>query len=351
VTTVAGVPAVLDRLLRGEDLDEETAEALMGDLMSGHLEPALTAALLVALRAKGESAAEVAGMVRGMLDASTNVVLPEDVAARAVDTCGTGGDGAGTINVSTLAALVAAACGVPVIKHGNRAASSLSGSADLLEAWGVAIELGPVAAAEVLDAVGITFLFARTFHPAMRHVAPVRSALGVRTVFNLLGPLSNPARVRRQVVGVPDARVGELVAGTLARLGHRHALVVHGDDGLDELTTTTTSRVWQVRDGDIVEWSIDPAALGLAPTTLEALRGGDVARNRMLADAVLDGQGGPASELVALNAAAALLVADEVGSVGDGLELAMRALADGSARDVRDRWVARSQRAAEEMSR
>jgi anthranilate phosphoribosyltransferase len=347
VTAVAGVPVVLERLLRGDDLDEESAEALMGELMSGAVEPALVAAVLVALRAKGESATEVAGMVRGMIAASTRVALPAELAARAVDTCGTGGDGAGTINVSTLAALVVAACGVPVVKHGNRAASSLAGSADLLEAWGVEIELGPAAAVDVLRDVGITFLFARTFHPAMRHVAPVRSALGVRTVFNLLGPLSNPAGVTRQVVGVPDQRVGELVADTLARLGHRHALVVHGDDGLDELTTTTTSRVWQVRDGAVRAWRVDPAELGIEPATPDALRGGDLARNRELADAVLDGRGGAASELVALNAAAALIVADVVEDLGAGLALARTALAEGAARDARDAWVGRSRRASE----
>jgi anthranilate phosphoribosyltransferase len=350
VTAAAGVPAILDRLLRGEDLDELAAESLMDELMSGALEPSMIAALLVALRAKGESASEVAGMVRGMIAASTRVIIPSEVAARAVDTCGTGGDGAGTINVSTIAALVVAAHGVPVVKHGNRAASSLAGSADLLEAWGVAIDLGAEDAAAVLADVGITFLFARSFHPAMRHVAPVRSALGVRTVFNLLGPLSNPAGVRRQVVGVPDERVGELVADALARLGHHRALVVRGDDGLDELTTTTTSRVWEVRAGEVHEWRVDPAELGIAPTTLEALRGGDVGRNRALADRILEGAGGPTSELVALNAGAALLVADVVDDLGAGLELARAALADGAARDVRERWIERSRRAAAERA-
>jgi anthranilate phosphoribosyltransferase len=350
VTALAGTPAVLDRLLRGEDLDEAAAESLMGELMSGVLEPSMIAALLVALRTKGEHSSEIAGMVRGMLAASTRVVLPPEVAARAVDTCGTGGDGAGTINVSTIAALVVAAHGVPVVKHGNRAASSLSGSADLLEAWGVVIDLGAEDAAAVLADVGITFLFARSFHPAMRHVAPVRSALGVRTVFNLLGPLSNPAGVRRQVIGVPDERVGELVADALARLGHLRALVVRGDDGLDELTTTTTSRVWEVREGAVREWRVDPSELGIAPTTLDALRGGDVARNRVLADEILAGEGGPRADLVALNAGAALLVADVVDDLASGLELARAALADGSARDVRERWVTRSRRAAEERS-
>jgi len=336
---------LLATVVAGDDLSEESAHALMGSLMSGALEPALIGAILAALRTKGESSAEVAGLVRGMVDAATRLPLEETVVARAVDTCGTGGDGAGTINVSTVAALVVAAAGVPVIKHGNRAASSLSGSADLLEAWGVAIDLGPRAAAEVLDEVGATFLFARRYHPAMRHVAPVRSALGMRTVFNLLGPLSNPAGVRRQVVGVPDMHVGELVAGTLARLGHTRAFVVHGDDGLDELTTTTTSRVWEVRDGDVTEWEVDPAALGIAPVTPADLRGGDVARNRELADAIVAGEPGPHADLVALNAAAALVVADVAEDLAAGLTQARTLLADGAARELRDRWVRISQEA------
>ena len=343
----AATPAeLLAEIVAGRHLSEDAASGLMDAFMSGVVDPALIGALLSALRAKGESAEEIAGFVRGMLAAATRLPLDAATTARAVDTCGTGGDGAGTINVSTVAALVVAAAGVPVVKHGNRAATSLAGSADLLEAWGVAIDLGPAAAAQVLDETGVTFLFARRYHPAMRHVAPVRSALGMRTVFNLLGPLSNPAGVARQVVGVPDVGVGELVAGALSRLGHTHALVVHGDDGLDELTTTTTSRVWQVRAGHVSEWRVDPSELGLAPATAEELRGGDVARNRALADAIVEGGTGAHSDLVALNAAAALLVADVVPDLATGLERAQVLLADGAAREVRDRWVAAS-RAAE----
>jgi len=337
---------LLSELVAGRDLTGESARALMDALMAGDVDPVLTGAILAALRTKGESAVEVAGLVLGMVDAATPVVLPAALLDRAVDTCGTGGDRAGTINVSTVAALVVAAAGVPVVKHGNRAASSLSGSADLLEAWGVAIDLGPGAATAVLDEAGATFLFARRYHPAMRHVAPVRSALGVRTVFNLLGPLSNPARVRRQVVGVPDAAVGELVAGTLARLGHTHALVVHGGDGLDELTTTTTSRVWEVRSGEVEERVVDPAELGVRVVMREDLRGGDVARNRDLADAVIDGVPGPHADLVALNAAAALVVADVVPDLGTGLERARELLTQGAAREVLRRWIDASQRAA-----
>lgn len=338
--------AALEELVTGRDLDEQTAHALMRTLMAGELDPVVVAALLVALRTKGETPDEVAGFVRGMIDAATPLEVAPSVRERAVDTCGTGGDGAGTINVSTVAALVVAAAGVPVVKHGNRAASSLSGSADLLEAWGVAIDLGPEAAARVLDQVGITFLFARRYHPAMRHVAPVRTALRLRTVFNLLGPLSNPARVRRQVVGVPDLAIGRLVADALARLGHVRALVVHGGDGLDELTTTTTSHVWDVRNGSVVEEMFDPATLGIARATLDDLRGGDVALNRQFADDILAGTPSARAELVALNAGAALVVAEIEPDVAAGFRRAQELLRDGSARGVLERWVVASQRAS-----
>ncbi len=338
--------ALLGDLVAGRDLTEQAAEGLMGALMSGEVEPALIGALLAALSAKGESADEVAGLVRGMIAAATPLQLGPGLVDRAVDTCGTGGDGAGTINVSTVAALVVAAAGVPVVKHGNRAATSLAGSADLLEAWGVAIDLGPEGALEVLEQVGVTFLFARRFHPAMRHVAPVRSALGMRTVFNLLGPLSNPAGVRRQVIGVPAVAVGELVAGALARLGHTRALVVHGSDGLDELTTTATSRVWEVRSGVVSEWTVDPGELGIAAASTEDLRGGDLALNRSLADAILAGEQGARTDLVALNAAAALLVADVVPDLAAGLARARDLLEQGAARDVLARWVDASRAAS-----
>jgi anthranilate phosphoribosyltransferase len=342
----ASPASALGALVAGDDLDEVAARTLMDELMAGDVDPALTGALLTALRIKGESAPEVTGFVRAMVAAATPFPLPDGLVDRAVDTCGTGGDGAGTINVSTVAALVVAAAGVPVVKHGNRAATSLAGSADLLEAWGVEIDLGPQAARRVLEEVGVTFLFARRYHPAMRHVAPVRSALGMRTVFNLLGPLANPAGVRRQIVGVPDARIGELVARTLARLGHLRALVVHGEDGLDELTTTTISRVWEVRSGAVEQWTVDPAELGLARAEAHDLQGGDAARNRELADAILRGEPGPHADLVALNASAALLVADAVPDLAAGLVRAREVLADGAAATVLERWIGASRRAA-----
>ena len=340
--TATPVTAELELLLAGRDLDEDAAARVMDAFMSGSLDPAVAAGLLVALRAKGEAAAEVAGFVRGMAAAATPVPLPDDLRRRAVDTCGTGGDGAGTVNVSTIAAVVAAAAGVPVVKHGNRAASSRVGSADLLEEWGVAIELGPADAAAVLDDVGATFLFARTFHPAMRHVAPVRTALGVRTVFNVLGPLANPAGVTRQVVGVADPRLAGVVADALVLLGRERALVVRGDDGLDELTTTTTTRVREIRDGATSDWVLDPADLGLARARPEDLRGGDLARNRALADEVLAGREGPIADLVLLNAAAALLVGGVADDLADGLRRGREAVADGRALALRDAWVRRS---------
>jgi anthranilate phosphoribosyltransferase len=335
-------PVVLDRLLAGEDLDEATAAEVLGTIMRGEAEAAHVAGLLVALRAKGESPAEIAGFVRAMLDAAT----PLDVDGPLVDTCGTGGDGAGTFNVSTVAALVVAAAGVRVAKHGNRAASGRCGSADLLEAWGVAIDLPPAEAARTIAELGIGFLYARTFHPSMRYVAPVRAQLGVRTVFNVLGPLSNPAGAAHQVVGVADARLAPVMADALARLGKRHALVFRGDDGLDEVSTTGPSTVWEVRDGEVTRWTLDPAELGVPTATLDDLLGGGVEENVAIADRILSGETGQPADLVAVNAAAALYAADVVDDVAGGLARAQEVLASGAARELRDRWVTRSRELA-----
>ncbi|WP_083441785.1 anthranilate phosphoribosyltransferase [Nitriliruptor alkaliphilus] len=335
-------PAVIDHLLAGHDLDEDTAATVLATIMRGEAEATHVAGLLVALRAKGESPAEIAGFVRAMLDAA----VPIDLAGPLVDTCGTGGDGAGTFNVSTIAALVVAAAGVPVAKHGNRAASGRCGSADLLEAWGVAIELPPPAVARTVEELGIGFLYARTFHPAMRFVAPVRAQLGVRTVFNVLGPLSNPAGAQHQVVGVADVRLAPVMADALAALGKRHALVFRGDDGLDEVTTTGPSQVWEVRDGAVTGWRLDPADLGIARASLADLTGGGIEENVAIADAILAGAEGPPADLVAVNAAAALYAGDAVPDLAEGLARARKVLADGSALDLRDRWVARSRELA-----
>lgn len=333
-------PSVLTHLLQGDDLDEGTAAQVMGALMQGAAESAQVAGLLVALRAKGESPTEIAGFVRAMQAEAVPLELADGAGVGLVDIVGTGGDGAGTFNISTVASLVVAAAGVPVAKHGNRAASSRCGSADLLEAWGVAIELPPTAVAASLAEVGIAFLYARAFHPAMRHVAPVRLQLGVRTVFNVLGPLSNPAQVPYQAVGVADARLAPVMAEALARLGRRHALVFRGEDGLDELTTTGPSQVWEVRDGRVTVSRFDPADLGLARATPSALQGGDAATNVVIADAVLGGAPGPAADIVALNAAAGLVAADAAPDLAAGLARAREVLASGAALALKERWVA-----------
>ncbi len=333
-------PSVLTHLLQGDDLDEDTAAQVMGTLMQGAAESAHVAGLLVALRAKGESPTEIAGFVRAMQAEAVPLELTAAAGGALVDIVGTGGDGAGTFNISSVASLVVAAAGVPVAKHGNRAASSRCGSADLLEAWGVAIELPPAAVAASLDEVGIAFLYARSFHPAMRHVAPVRLQLGIRTVFNVLGPLSNPAQVPHQAVGVADARLAPVMAEALARLGRRHALVFRGDDGLDELTTTGPSQVWEVRDGRVSASRFDPADLGLPRAAPGDLRGGDAATNVAIADAVLGGAPGPAADVVALNAAAGLVAADAATDLATGLARAREVLASGAALALKERWVA-----------
>lgn len=333
---------LLTQLLRGEDLGEDEAAGVMGSLMAGEAEPAQVAGLLVALAAKGEAPAEIAGFVRAMLATAE----PIEVDGPLVDTCGTGGDGAGTFNISTIAALVVAGAGQPVAKHGNRAASGTCGSADLLEAFGVELDLPPAGVATTIRELGIGFLYARAFHPAMRHVGPVRAQLGIRTVFNVLGPLSNPAGAEFQVVGVADERLARVMAEALARLGKRHALVFRGADGLDELTTTGTSRVWEVVGGDVTEWELDPADLGIEPATALDLRGGDVATNVAIAEAVLTGTPGAHADIVALNAAAALYAADRVADLAAGLARAREVLASGRAAELRDRWVRRSRELA-----
>jgi anthranilate phosphoribosyltransferase len=333
-------PSLLTRLLAAEDLTEEQAGQVMGALMRGEAESSQVAGLLIALRAKGESPTEIAGFVRSMLDAAVPLELVGGVTDHLVDIVGTGGDGAGTFNISTVAAVVIAAAGVPVAKHGNRAASSRCGSADLLEAWGVDIELSPAAVAQCLADLGITFLYARTFHPAMRYVAPVRLQLGVRTVFNVLGPLSNPAGVSHQAVGVSDARMAPVMADALARLGRRHALVFRGEDGLDELTTTGPSQMWEIRDGVVTSSRFDPSEVGLPTVAPSELQGGDVATNVAIADAVLGGAPGPAADIVALNAAAGLYAADAVGDLGAGLDRAREVLLSGAALELKQRWAA-----------
>ncbi|MDP9497753.1 MAG: anthranilate phosphoribosyltransferase [Actinomycetota bacterium] len=335
---------LLTRLLAGEDLEPDDTAWAMGQVMSGEASPAQVAGFLVALRAKGETPGEVAGLVRVMLDRAEEVAVP----GRVVDTCGTGGDRSGTVNISTLAALVVAAAGVPVVKHGNRAASSACGSADLLEALGVVVDLPPPAVGPCLAEAGIAFCFAPVFHPGMRHAAVPRRELGVPTVFNVLGPLTNPARPAAQAVGVSDARLAPVMAGVLAARG-TEALVFRGDDGLDELTTTAPSTVWSVHAGEVREQRLDPQDLGIARAALDDLRGGDVAVNAAIARRILAGEVSPARDAVLLNAAAALAAhergdGDLVERVRRGLQRAGAALDSGAAAQVLDRWVAVSRR-------
>jgi anthranilate phosphoribosyltransferase len=324
---------LLTRLIERQDLDPEEVEGFFGAVMDGRVEEPVLAAVLMALRMKGEAGAEVAAAARAMRQRAVAVPVAEP--ERAVDTCGTGGDGAETINISTAAALLAAAAGVPVAKHGNRSVSSRCGSADVLEACGVRLDLSPSQLGRLHDEVGIAFLFAPRLHPAMGAVMPVRRCLGVRTVFNLLGPLTNPAGVQRQVVGVWGPEVHDLIAEALADLGARHALVVHSEDGLDELSVAAPTRVIEVRDGAIAgDDRVDPREVGIVDGDPAALRGDDAVANAYRMRAILAGrERSAASEAVALNAAAALVVAGVVDDLGQGLAEAREVLHGGAALD------------------
>jgi anthranilate phosphoribosyltransferase len=293
----------------------------------------------MALRTKGETVDEIEGLARTML-AFANVVRPP---APVIDTCGTGGDRSGTFNISTIAAIVVAGAGIPVAKHGNRAASSRCGSADLLEALGVRIDLDPAGVERCLGEAGIAFMFAPVFHPSMRHAGPVRGELRVPTVFNFLGPLTNPARPYAQVVGVSDPRMVPLMAEVLARRGVR-ATLFRGSDGLDELTTTGPSTVYEVAEGEVRESAFAPADVGLPTASADDLHGGDVGDAVAIARTVLDGAPGPRRDVVLVNAAAALSVAGAAGSLAEGIELAARSIDSGDAAATLERWVVASRR-------
>ncbi|MGH8902295.1 MAG: anthranilate phosphoribosyltransferase [Egibacteraceae bacterium] len=326
-------------LLCGEDLDALTTAALMRRIMSGEATAAQIAGLLTALRMKGETADEIIGLVRTMRAFALRVEVDGPV----LDTCGTGGDRAGTFNVSTVSALVAAGAGARVAKHGNRAASGRCGSADLLEAWGIAIDLDPSGVAACIADVGIAFCFAQTFHPAMRHTMPVRRELGIPTVFNFLGPLTNPAGARHQTIGVSDPQIASRMAEVLARLDTAHALVFHGADGLDELTTTGPSMIWEVRDGTVTRSRFDPADHGIPRARIADLAGGDIEDNRRVADSVLAGKPGAARDIVVLGAAAALLAADLVTTWDAGMAAAVACIDSGAATKTLNRWIEVSQ--------
>jgi anthranilate phosphoribosyltransferase len=333
---------VLNGLLAGRDQSADDTAWAMDRIMRGEATDAQIAGFAVALRAKGETVEEITGLVRAMYEHANVIEVP----GPAVDIVGTGGDGAKTVNISTMSSIVVAGTGAKVVKHGNRAASSASGASDVLEKLGVNLELSPRRVAEVAEEAGITFCFAVKFHPALRHVAAARGQLGIRTTFNFLGPLTNPARVTAQAVGVADARMAPIVAGVFAERGHS-SLVFRGDDGLDELTTTSTSRVWVVRDGKVTEEAFDPREVGIELVPVEALRGADASYNAEVARRVLDGEKGPVRDAVLLNAAAAL-VALEPGpgtlaeQIRAGMEKAAESIDSGAARRTLERWVAAS---------
>jgi anthranilate phosphoribosyltransferase len=348
--------ALLTALLRGDDLAAEDTAWAMEQIMLGDATSAQIAGFVVALRAKGEAPAELTGLVTTMLSHAARI----QVDAPAVDTCGTGGDRAHTVNISTMSAMVVAGAGVRVVKHGNRAASSACGSADLLEELGVVIDLSPTLVAECARRAGITFCFAPRFHPALRHAAGTRSELGVATVFNFLGPLSNPAQPAAQAVGVADARMASVMADVLAARG-ASALVFRGEDGLDELTIGGSSRVWVVRDGGVFETTVSPDDVGLATADASTLRGGDAAFNAAVARRFLAGETGPVRDAVLLNAAAALVAVDACDGTLVDVPLADQPLAEqlraavvragsvvdsGAAAGALEAWVSNSQQLA-----
>ncbi len=333
---------LLDTLAQHQDLTADEAAEAMGAIMDGHASPAQIGGFLVGLRLKGERPQELVGLARAMRARATPMPRPS---GDTFDTCGTGGDGGGTFNVSSAAALVVAACGVRVAKHGNRAVSSRCGSADVLEALGVTVSAGPDVVATCLDRASIGFCFAPVFHPSMRRAAEPRRDLGIRTAFNLLGPLTNPTGARRQIVGVPRPELTELVARALAMLGSERAWVVHGADGMDEISTLGYTKVSECRDGFLRTFYVHPSDFDLPRADARALAGGDREANAARIRAILEGQPGPARDIVLLNAGAALLVAGRAASVREGIALAATAIDRGAARQTLDALAATSSEA------
>lgn len=309
---------VIDKLLSGDNLSDTEAKELMDLIMSGELTDSQVSAVLVALRSKGETVEEITGFARAMKEKSKRVNVDD----YSIDTCGTGGDGKDTFNISTAVSIVSSAAGVSVVKHGNRAVSSRSGSADVLIELGFNIEVEPEQAEKCLREKGMTFLFAPNYHSAMKNVAGIRRELGIRTVFNMLGPLSNPADIKGQVLGVYDGELTSTIANVLLKLGRERALVVHGDDGLDEITTTTTTTVSEVRDGEVIEYKINPLDLGINLAQPEDLEGGDCKENAEIILDIFKGVKGPKRDIVVINSAAALYVGKKVDNLKDGVRLA-----------------------------
>jgi len=327
-------PALIEKLTRHEDLTSDEAAAAMAEVMEGRAAPAHIAGLLIGLVMKGERPTEIVGLARSMRAHAVQVSKRHD---HVFDTCGTGGDRSGTFNISSCAAVVIAACGVRVAKHGNRSVSSLSGSADVFEALGVRVTASPAVVERCLAEAGIGFFFAPTFHPSMRHAGPVRKELGVRTAFNLLGPLTNPAGATRQIVGVPRPELTELIARSLLLLGSERAWVVHGADGIDEISTTGYTKISECKDGSVNTFYLHPADVGLPKAPAGALKGGDAHENARIIERVLADERGPERDVVLLNAGAGLMVSGKAPSVAEGIVMAARAIERGDARRTLDK--------------
>ena len=325
----------IQMLVDGESLSAEQAAAAMNEIMMGEATPAQVGSFLTALRIKGETVDEIAGMARVMRQKSLHVSVDGPV----VDTCGTGGDGSGSFNISTTAAFVVAGAGVTVAKHGNRAMSGSTGSADVLEALGVKIALSPESVARCLNETGFGFMFAQGYHPSMRFVAGTRREIGIRTVFNILGPLTNPAGADRQVIGIADPSMADRMAHVLRQLGSRKALVVHGSDGMDEITITGPSTVWQLENGEVTEYEVNPGDLGFSISSAESIQATSAEHSARIARSVLAGESGPARDIVLLNAAAALFAAGKAASLDIGVQLAAKSIDSGDAQAKLDAVV------------
>ena len=337
---MSAIREAISRLTTAQSFGIELAGDVAGEILGGEATGAQIGAFLAALRSRGEQPEHLLGFARAMR--SHCAAVENDDRAGLVDTCGTGGDGSGTFNISTCAAFIAAGAGVRVAKHGNRAIGSRCGSADVLETLGVNVEMSPQVAAQCLNEAGFTFFFAPVFHKAMRHAGPPRREIGIPTIFNMLGPLANPAGALRQVVGVYDGRLTSMLAGVLLELGSAHAMVVHGEDGLDEITLTGPTLVAEAKDGSVKSWTIRPEELGLERTEPEKLRGGDAKENAAIIRAILGGEEGPRRTVAELNASAALVVAGRASSLMEGLQQARQSIESGSAARVLERLIALS---------
>ena len=329
----------IETVVSGDSLSMEDAAYVMNEIMSGEATPAQFGAFVTALRLKGETVDEIAGMARVMREHSLHV----DVDGGLVDTCGTGGDGSGTFNISTAAAFVAAGAGAKVAKHGNRAMSGASGSADVLEALGAKIDLNPESVARCINETGFGFMFAQGFHPSMRFAAGPRREIGIRTVFNILGPLTNPAGAGAQVIGVADASMASKMAQALSRLGSRRALVVHGNDGLDEITIADSTRIWELNDGKVGQYDTSPDELGLSRAPLSQIQAPDAEASAKIVHSVLGGEEGAARDVVLLNSAAALLAGGLADTLRQGIDAAAQSIDGGSAKERMEAFVALSQ--------